>query len=365
MPYLTLSPKEKKRLRAELTNFFSTSNTLGLLAGDAGIPRQRINFGQAPEFIAQELLEEALRLGKLEALLAEARERYPAHSWPVYHDWAEVGSLALEEAEAVTLILEVTGSLKEAPGAPEDGGKKPLAIHARLVHKPSPTSPTPSEWPRVWSRTAEWGELINRHFPEKRPLRVCGMAPLATFLQLGFAFREPGRHEDAYVIQNDKKTGEWRAWNASPPESPSPPVFSVAHNALDTSAAPGGDVGVVLIQERPYPLRPDVLRDASRLAIPENAPTLHLYRKDGSDDASDAYLTPARAAQAAQEIRKAIRKFRLEHGSIPLHLFIAAPGALAFMIGQKLNALGSFLIYNRQKDGENAGRYHLAGTLYS
>jgi hypothetical protein len=67
-------------LRAALEETFASPDAIGIVVDDAGIPRARINLQAAPTQAWHAALVEALRLGRVEALISAAQRQYPANA---------------------------------------------------------------------------------------------------------------------------------------------------------------------------------------------------------------------------------------------------------------------------------------------
>ncbi len=68
------------QLRTALEELFDSPVAIGVVLDEAGIPRARVNIHVAPTHAWQEVLTEAGRLGRVEALVAAARRQYPTNT---------------------------------------------------------------------------------------------------------------------------------------------------------------------------------------------------------------------------------------------------------------------------------------------
>jgi hypothetical protein len=371
-----LDPTDRKKLHRCLADGLGSVDVLARVARDAGLPIERIDLAQALDLVADELIDVAVRTGKLDALRREWRARAPAldKEWPRLLPWASQSGASVERAGQVWLSLQVHHAVKpdEIERALPRLPRPEATILASLVDRPELTAPGPEQWRLVADRLHDLGDFLRGTLRTDARLHVFGEAPLPVWLGLGFHLRKPAPiHAVAY--QMDPAAGSWVAWpdeaaNAHDShDGATRPLFVESESALEGSVpVRSRDALVLVVSALSHPGLHDVLADRKTLLLPDDAPCVVLARAGFAGVSErEARLSPHQALRAADEVRDAVRRLRNRHGNAPLHVFYEGPSALAFFIGTRLDALGTVLLYNRRKDAGSSRSYDFAAELRS
>ncbi len=172
-----------------------------------------------------------------------------------------------------------------------------------------------------------------------RTVVVDGTPQLSLALALGYAFRTPrGLQANWLQVNPDSTLQQWSLESMSAPKD-----FLIEHS---TDLLQGQDVAVLIgVTHDPEPTF-----DASAGELPHFGAVLRAKPLDqkfparipGGPEVSS--ITQA----IIQEIRSVIREFRLQ-GSV--HLFVAGPAGLLFLLGQQLNTFGKIYCYEHEAVG--------------
>lgn len=166
-----------------------------------------------------------------------------------------------------------------------------------------------------------------------------GTPQLSLALALGYALRTPrGLHVNWMQTYPDSSSQQWCI------ESPSAPKDFVIKRSTDLLN--GQDVAVLIgITQDPKPTF-----DASAKELPHFGAIIQVIPRDQKYPSriSDGFEAYSMTAAIIQEIRGVFREFRLQ-GSV--HLFIAGPVGLAFLLGQQFNTFGEVHCYEHVAEG--------------
>jgi len=179
-----------------------------------------------------------------------------------------------------------------------------------------------------------------------RTVVIDGTPQLSLALALGHAFRTPrGLRANWLQVYPDSTSQQWGL------ESMSTPKYFIIERSTDLLH--GQDIAVLIgVTHDPQPTF-----DASAERLPRFGAVIRAIPRDqkfpttilaGSEVSS---MTQA----IIQEVRSVIREFRLQ-GSV--HLFVAGPAGLLFLLGQQLNTFGKIYCYEHESVGP-IGSYRL------
>ena len=195
-------------------------------------------------------------------------------------------------------------------------------------------------------------ESISTHAPARR-VEASGKLSFAAALALGITFRQTGRVR--MDISQDMRDGTSQLWNIHSPGVSVPLSIQSREGTLESEQL------AVLISIIAGPKETETDLALSRPALPKFRGIVQIASASGTPLVVNS---PGEAANIACQIRDAIRdatsvRFKPIQ---TIHLFIAAPVALAVLIGQWLNTLPEVQVYEHVR-GASPGPYQPAVKL--
>ena len=187
-------------------------------------------------------------------------------------------------------------------------------------------------------------DCIRKHAPGREILAE-GLASLPAATALGVAFLAPGGLKSAWLQQ--LQTGGTEVWSLE-----SPRVASGLSAQIRSGNVSATDLAVLLsvnaAVERSVAATPSI--PAFRAIVDIKAESGHPRALTGGQAVDVVFLT-MESMRRAQKVHSATGR---------VHLFIAAPAGLSFMLGQLLNTFGEIQTYEHLAD---RGHYLAAGLL--
>ena len=182
-----------------------------------------------------------------------------------------------------------------------------------------------------WSRCAAAayrGVAVLRRLTGKRRLEITGSASLAASVLLGTLLMEPTGISCSWLQHTRGTSCPW-----SLQATPQYGGFDVSVRAGSSS---GTDIAVMASLNRS--VEPTVAKSVS---VSQFRVTVEAKWNDASP-----MLTPGQGTGVARELMRQVRRARDEYDAVGnLHLFLAVPASVAFMIGQQLNTFGRVQTY--------------------
>ncbi len=247
------------------------------------------------------------------------------------------------------------------------------AIERRSLRASIPSNPKVALWIHGWAKRAydvaptvelDWSsyfEKDSRRIPSERHWRgrllpdllrakrslarradgayidLRAKLPLSHLCAIGFAFPESG----GFSFRVEQATrGEVHLWNSSTGS-----ICTAFASPKDDDNTQADDVVVALSVTDDA--RQDVER--SRTAFPKHARFVFAVPEPGVSD--DAIGSGRDAVGLAVSAKKLLQATRRRLCARRLHLVLYAPAAFALFLGQRLNALGEVILYERTADG--------------
>lgn len=166
-----------------------------------------------------------------------------------------------------------------------------------------------------------------------RTVIIDGTPQLSLALALGYALRTPrGIKANWLQVNQDSTSQQWSIESMSDPKH-----FLIEHS---TDLLHGEDVAVLVgVTHDPKPTF-----DASADILPRFGAVIRVLPRDNRFPAmiSSSFEASSLTQAIIKEIRSVVNEYRLQ-GS--MHLFIAGPVGLAFLLGRQLNASGKIYSY--------------------
>lgn len=187
------------------------------------------------------------------------------------------------------------------------------------------------------------GDFIIRYAPG-RTIIAEGSPQISLALALGYALRTSRGLQANWVQTNPDSSSQ--LWGIQPPSDLE--KFSIM-SSIDRLH--GQDIAVIIgITHDPKPTF-----DSSAGELPNFGATIQAMPRDRKypSDVTDGKEAYSITSGIIQEIRKVLREYRLQ-GSI--HIFIAGPVGIAFLLGRQLNTFGEIHCYEHIAEGP-IGRY--------
>ena len=179
---------------------------------------------------------------------------------------------------------------------------------------------------------------IAQHAPG-RAVIADGSPQLSLALVLGYALRTPRGLQASWLQTNPNATSQ--QWTIDSTESNQNFVFEHDIDRLN-----GQDLAVLVgVTHNPQPTF-----DASAGTLPRFGAVIRVSPRDGKYPAEISASSEASSLSKAivSEIRDMIYTNSLQ-GSV--HLFVAGPAGLAFLLGQQLNTFGTVFFYEHEATG--------------
>ena len=165
-----------------------------------------------------------------------------------------------------------------------------------------------------------------------------GKLPLTAILAVGSRFLEVG----GYSFRAEQPTrGEINLWRSD--AKPSQRDFVIREREISLE---GKDILVV------FSITGDASDDADVLStnIPESLRAV-IYAEPDNAPGDGAIESDSDATALAIRGKEIIRSSRLKYRSLRTHLVLYAPATFCLFLGQRLNALGEIVTYERTADG--------------
>lgn len=181
-----------------------------------------------------------------------------------------------------------------------------------------------------------------------RPVHLRGLVGLPTAVALGTVIPSPSGVDAAWVQHTPGRPDSIYTLAAAPDPTP----FTV--QLIDGTPGAADLAVLVSVSENTVPaFQATTGLGPFRGIVQVAAPAAYPHQFDSA----------GQAVHLAQEVVRAIRSARTRYGTIgAIHLFIAGPAGLAFLIGQLLNTLGAITTY--EHEGVSAtGAYAQAAVL--
>jgi hypothetical protein len=195
---------------------------------------------------------------------------------------------------------------------------------------PGGRSASPESWQRIQSAMADLSAVLPR--VGGRTIRVSGNAHLSAAVALGYTFPRPM----GFSLEVEQY-GTW--WSSVGPDSASP--LQIVSGQLDPGRK---DILLVVAISRPEVV-PEAMDYITRAGAALGGRIVVQPRAGPGPNA----LAPDDARSAVREIVGALTHARATWGMGTTHLFLAAPLALAVLLGHHLNASGRVQLYEHDK----------------
>jgi SMODS-associated and fused to various effectors sensor domain len=164
-----------------------------------------------------------------------------------------------------------------------------------------------------------------------------GKLPLSALLVVGRTFPEGG----GFRLRVEQPTGgETHLWRSDAPASPF--ETTVSETPIE---GPGIDLLVSVS------LTGDASADVQKLLSEEQRFKLWVDVKPASGASSTSVKSAGEVTAIALETKELLRQFRLRSGAEKIGLILYCPASVALFIGQRLNALGEVVAYERRAAG--------------
>lgn len=327
------------------------------------VRRQRRNDG----FWLVIVLAGGLSYGDVDAMFAGSLGGEELSSWnltKISEKWATPADIL---AIANTALLRRVGAVTaQHPLAP-----RVVSVHAKGTFSPAPDdelaldwtrffksgSPTDDAWTGMQTAATDVSGLIKRHAAPGEPIHYYGTASMATALMLGSTYSTRDGRAPAWIQRQPDGTA-FTPWLLS--DSPDAALArDTGWAATPTFKVAGATDLAVCVN-----INDDVTEAFARSA--DISPPWRAMLLIASTRQRDMWMEPVTAAEAASLVRLIIdevRTFRREVGGLTgIHLFMAAPAGIAFLLGTVLATLPPITTYEFDTV---AGRYVRAVRLQS
>jgi hypothetical protein len=202
-------------------------------------------------------------------------------------------------------------------------------------------------WDTVTTSLRTVFALVARHSPG-HPVHVRGLVGLPTAVTLGTVASAPSGVDVSWVQRTPGRDHALYALGTAPV----PTSFTV--NLVDRDAGAADLAVLVSVSENVVPaFQATSALGPFRGIVTATAPGRHPHTFD----------TPGQAVGLAHDVVRSVREARSRYGTVGVvHLFIAGPSGLAFLIGQLLNTLGPVITYEHV-NATGTGTYAPTVTL--
>jgi hypothetical protein len=199
-----------------------------------------------------------------------------------------------------------------------------------------------ASWGRIQAALADLSAILPRL--GTRVIRVSGNSHLSAAVALGYAF--PRTTGFSLEIE---QYGAW--WSSIGLDVPSP--LQVTSQQLEPARK---DILLIVAISRPEAV-PDATKFITRTGVAHGG---RIVAQPRAGPGPTVLVRPDEGRAAVRDIISALTNARARWGSGTTHLFLAAPVALAVLLGHHLNACGPIQVYEHDK---TSGRYVRALTL--
>jgi hypothetical protein len=167
---------------------------------------------------------------------------------------------------------------------------------------------------------------------------IRGLLPLSAALAVGAALPTVAGYRLRYEQSIQGQPALWRSDTA--------PSNLTWHTEVLRQGGPGSDSLVALA------ISGDMRTDVERLLAASDTEFGRVLIATPATGASDSALRhDADAVALANEGRKLLKRERQNEGARRIHLILYAPAGFALFLGQRLNAIGTIVTYERTQDG--------------
>jgi len=205
-------------------------------------------------------------------------------------------------------------------------------------HEPNRRIPTPETWEAtLFAQLEQVREIIDSSHRGKS-IEVISTAPLSAVLVVGWKFLEMG----GFQFQMQQRTGgEVQMWQST--VAPSNLRFKILEEKNNLT---GEDVLVVL------GITGDPRADVDRLLQESDT---HQFRAmvyaEPESGVGNTAINNADAVALSIAAKDLLARSRSDYKATKLHLVLYTPAAFCLFLGQRLNALGDIIIYERKPEG--------------
>ena len=179
---------------------------------------------------------------------------------------------------------------------------------------------------------------------------------LDSHLTLSFAAGSVLNIKSGRMVELEQRTVGRAVW--SPDDQPHDPAWPTWTFDRPESGADGD--GIIVTVSLTHDVAAAVARYAAA-ALPPARETLHARIAPGPG--ARAVACGHHAFQLAESLTAMIKSVRDSHPGQRIHLFMAAPGAFAFFLGQRAVAIGPVTLYEYDFEGANGGSYQASLSL--
>ena len=264
---------------------------------------------------------------------------------------AEVAHRVLtQRLQAIHRILEQGRTLKVGlfvRGAPpvEPGNALTLDWTARFTGKEA----TADAWERTLLPALAAIAASVRQYAPGRSIEAFGLPTLPAAIALGCAFLSTGGIGVTWRQFTPGRPDQ--LWSLAQPRE----VSGFAHRLVSQDAGARDIAVLVSVADNVEPVFA-----ACRRMLPPLRAIVHIAKPGAYPH---VISSPGQATDVALTVQDALRTARREYGNIGnVHLFMAAPAGLAFLVGQLLNTFGSIQTYEHVTD-DGSGSYKPAALL--
>lgn len=221
------------------------------------------------------------------------------------------------------------------------------ALTIDFTHLFDGRSAKPGTWDTVTARLRTTLQRVTSDAPG-RPVHLRGLVGLPAAVALGATVSSPSKANAAWVQYTPGSPDSLYALTVAPAPSP----FSAQLIDGNPSAA---DLAVLVsVSENTIP---------AFQATTGLGPFRGIVHATASGDYPHRLVSAGQAVHVAHEVVRSIRLARSRYGTLgAVHLFVAGPAGLAFLIGQLLNTLGVVTTYEHVS-ASGVGAYARAAVL--
>jgi len=206
------------------------------------------------------------------------------------------------------------------------------------IDRPTRRVPSQAEWECSLLPELQQAKKVFQNVPEGRYIDFRGNLPLTTVLAVGAEFPDVG----GFSFRTQQPTGtETNLWRSDTP----PTQARFRYEAL-VGSDQGEDIALFLS------ISGDGRADAENF-LDENRGTTSglIYAEPDSGSGQTAIRTAGDAVALADHAKQLIRESRTKYRAKRVHLVLFAPASFGLFLGQKLNAVGRIVTYERTADG--------------
>jgi hypothetical protein len=198
--------------------------------------------------------------------------------------------------------------------------------------------PSQDEWANTLLPGLKTAKTKFLGMSEGRYIDFRGKLPLTTVLAIGAVFPDVGGFSFRTLQPTGTENNLWRSDTA-------PTKARFINNVLDGSNR-GDDVMLFLA------VSGDGRADAERFFDENRGKFSALFYAEPNGGSGQAALTGSGdAVGLANHAKELIREARTKYAANRIHLVLYAPASFSLFLGQKLNAVGSIVTYERTRDG--------------